>query len=1004
MTRRRLRLGVALAALLAIATATAAQGSTTRAASATELYIVQMELRPAVAYEGGVAGIPATKPAKGKKLDRTDGAVQRYVGHLKATHDAALSRVGGAEKVYDYTYVYNGFAARLTEKQAALLEKQKDVVAVVPNEMVSIDTSSTPKFLGLDAEGGIWDRLRGPKGNGVKGGAGEDIIIGVIDSGIWPDSASFSDRRIQGDRLGKVVYGPVDYLKLPDGWRGICQTGEQFDASHCNNKLIGARHFNAAFGGDAGLKALRPWEFASPRDYHGHGTHTASTAGGNHGVPATGAAAAFGKISGIAPRARIAAYKALWSSTPDAASANGGTVDLAAAVDMAVADGVDVINYSVSGTQTNFLDPVQVAFLWAADAGIFVSTSAGNNGPAAGSVAHPSPWLTTVAAETHDRVGAGEITTGGATYAGASAGTGSASGSLVTFGARASAERLCLLGSLTPAAAGKIVFCERGINARVEKSFEVQRVGGIGMVLVNPPAGGSLNADLHFVPSVHLQGNHYDAIEAAALTGATASISGQVLYGQPAPFMAAFSSRGPSSAAGNEVLKPDLGAPGVDVLAAVAPPGNRGREHDLYSGTSMSAPHVAGLAALFKQLHPTWSPMAIKSALMTTGSDVLETFAGTTASDEAALRAFAQGAGHVQPNRAMTPGLVYDSDWRDWFAFLCGTTTGVNANTCAALVGMGYSTSRTDVNTPSIALNNLAGARTVKRRVTNVTASTQTFTATGSAAGVAITATPSTLTLAPGETKSFEVTVAHTTAAVNRWTAGHLTWSNGSIDVRIPVVARPVTFGTPTEVSATTNSSVSWTVGIGYTGTLSAALGGLVPATTTAVTVDQDPDQTFLRTDPTGTFEYVTTVPAGATFRAATYHEDVSPGDSDLDLFVFRCTTSCTQVGSSESGTSTETVTHLNNLAAPAEYRVYVHGWSTGSAPQSTTTLHTWAVGTTPAGNATLSGVTSPVSPGTQTHTATFSGLAAGTRYLGRVDYTEGSTLRGRTLLSIRTP
>ena len=291
-------------------------------------------------------------------------------------------------------------------------------------------------------------------------------------------------------------------------------------------------------------------------------------------------------------------------------------------------------------------------------------------------MAHPSPWITTVAAETHDRVGVGEAVIDGVSYPGASAGTGSATGQLVTFGAAGSNQRLCLLNSLTPAAAGKIVFCERGVNARIEKSFEAQRVGAIGMILVNPPAGGSLNADLHFVPTVHLQGDRYAAIEAAALAGKTATVSGEVLFGQPAPFTADFSSRGPLTAGGGDLLKPDIGAPGVDVLAAVAPPGQRGREFDLFSGTSMSAPHIAGIAALFKQLHPDWSPMAIKSALMTTSTDVLSTFTATAGADASALKAFAQGAGHVQPNSAADPGLVYDSDLFDWAAFMCGTTPG----------------------------------------------------------------------------------------------------------------------------------------------------------------------------------------------------------------------------------------------------------------------------------------------------------------------------------------
>jgi hypothetical protein len=183
----------------------------------------------------------------------------------------------------------------------------------------------------------------------------------------------------------------------------------------CNQKLIGAQYFNAAWGGNAGIAEE---EFASPRDFGGHGTHTASTSGGNANVPTTQDAALFGSVSGIAPRARIAAYKALWE-TPSGGS--GYNSDLVAAIDQAVADGVDVINYSVSGTSTNFADPVEIAFLFAADAGVFVAASAGNSGPTTSTVAHPSPWTTTVAAGTHNRNGTGSVTLGnGVTYSGAS--------------------------------------------------------------------------------------------------------------------------------------------------------------------------------------------------------------------------------------------------------------------------------------------------------------------------------------------------------------------------------------------------------------------------------------------------------------------------------------------------------------------------------------------------------------------------------------------------------
>ena len=988
----RLRLRGALAALaltgalLCAVSAAGAAGDT-----ATSTYIVQMQLEPVVTYDGGVPGIAATAPEEGEKVDVKAAAVDRYVDHLTRTHDRALAAVGGAEKVYDYVYSFNGVAAELTKAQVKAIERQPGVLGVTEDALFSVDTSSTPQFLGLGAGNGLWAQLGGERR------AGEDIVIGVVDSGITPESTSFTDRRIKKDRKGNLVLGEGVY-DAPEGWAGTCQQGESWGPGLCNNKLIGARYFTGGWGGDAGLQAIRPWEFLSPRDFHGHGSHTASTAGGNHGVRPTGAAAAFGQISGVAPRARIAAYKALYSLA-DASTANGWQTDFTAAIDQAVADGVDVINFSVGGTQTDFLNIVHEAFLNAAAAGIFVATSAGNDGPAASTVAHPSPWVTTTAATTHDRVGAGAVTIDGVSYSGASAGTGSATGQLVTFGAAGSPERMCFAGTLTAAAAGKIVFCERGVVARVEKSFEVQRVGGIGMVLVNPPAGGSLNADLHFVPTVHLQGDRYAAIEAAALAGKTASIAGEVLDEQPAPFMAAFSSRGPILGGGGDLLKPDLAAPGVDVLAAVAPPGNRGRDFDLYSGTSMASPHIAGLAALLKQLEPDWSPMAIKSALMTTSYDVLDEFAGTAAGDAAAQRAFAQGAGQVRPKRADDPGLVYDSGTVDWIAFLCGASPGaVPPATCATVQGMGYSTDRSDMNLASIAIGDLAGTQTVTRRVTNVDDKPAVYRAEVSLSGISATVTPSTLELAPGETKSFTIAFAKTTAPLNAYTAGWLTWKDKrDHTVRSPIVIKPVALAAPPEVSSD-GSPVSWQVKTGYDGTLTAAVGGLVPATTTPWTVAQDPDQDFDPAVTTGTFKQDVSVPAGSVLRAAISEDALAPAGTDLDLYVYR---GATLVGISAGNDSNEQAT-VTNTSTTATYSVYVHGFET-NGPSAAGTLFTWVVGTTPAGNVALAGV-GPATVGTQTHTATFSGLAPATRYLGRVDYSNGATTLARTLLSVRTP
>ncbi|SDZ58751.1 Outer membrane protein assembly factor BamB, contains PQQ-like beta-propeller repeat [Asanoa ishikariensis] len=779
--RRWLPAGVAVA----LAVQVAVSGTPAMAApdSGKQTYIVQMALDPVVAYGGGVAGMAPTRPGHGRKVNPRSSDVTRYAAHVRGQQDRAVRTVG-AKKRGAYVYSFDGFSADLTKAQAAKLRALPDVVAVTADRKVTTQTSSTAGFLGLDQPGGLWDQLRGPED------AGEGLVIGVIDSGIWPDSASFANP----DAGGKA------YAPLTD-FHGTCETGtdDSWHADDCTGKIVAARHFNNAWGGDAGIKTELPWEFPSPRDYNGHGTHTASTAGGNHGVQATGPMSALGKITGMAPRARIASYKALWSAQ-DGSTASGATSDIVAAIDQSVADGVDVLNFSVSGTTSDLLDPMEVAFLAAAKAGVFVSASAGNSGPAATTVAHPSPWVTTVAADTHNRTTTATATLGdAAAYTGASlAGTSAGPAPLVyasaaTIGLPKASDfltKLCYAAVdnggkpvLDPAkVAGKIVVCERGNNPRVNKSLAVKQAGGVGMILVNTdPADDGIVADVHSVPSVHLPAANLVALRAyAAQSGATATISAATIsYDAPAPYIAEFSSRGPSTAAGGDLLKPDLAAPGQDILAAVAPPGQGGLDFNLMSGTSMSAPHVAGLAALLKQRHPDWSPMAVKSALMTTSRDLLD-----------APGVFAQGAGHVVPNSAVDPGLVYDSGADDWTAFLCATTKGVSKSACAAVP---KSFDPSDLNTPSVAIGRLAGTQTVTRSVTNVGRAKATYTPSVSGLpGVSVKVTPKRLTLRPGQTGSFTVKFTRATAAMNAYVSGQLTWSDTKHKVRIPLVVRPV--------------------------------------------------------------------------------------------------------------------------------------------------------------------------------------------------------------------
>ncbi|MGE5262939.1 MAG: S8 family serine peptidase, partial [Acidobacteriota bacterium] len=711
----------------------------------------------------------------------------------------------------------------------------------------------------------------------------------------------------------------------------------------------------------------------------------------------TGPATVFGKINGMAPHARIAMYKALWS-TQDASTASGFTSDLVAAIDQAVADGVDVINYSISGTLTNFLDPVQVAYLYAANAGIFVAASAGNSGPTTSTVAHPGPWLTTVAAGTHNRNGNGSVTLGNnVTYTGASVATAVGPKPLIDStaaglpGADPTALALCFAAVdnggtavLDPAkVAGKIVVCDRGSNARVNKSLAVKEAGGVGMILLNT-SPNSLNADFHFVPTVHLADTDRAAVKAyAATAGATATINkATIVYNAPAPFTASFSSRGPLRAGGGDLLKPDLIAPGQDILAAVAPPGNAGRDFNLYSGTSMSSPHVAGLAALLKQLHPDWTPMMVKSSLMTSAYDVLD------GPNTSAAIIFRQGAGHVQPNKAADPGLVYNAGWNDWLAFLCGTT-GLSPSTCSALSGKGYSLDPSNLNVASIAIGDLAGVQTVTRKVTNVGKTNATYTASVTGmTGFNVTISPASLTLNPGETKSFDVKFTRTTATLNAYTGGQLTWSDGKHTVRIPMVVQPVALAAPKQVSG------SYNVTFGYNGPFSATARGLLPATTFTGSVMTDPTGTFKPVVSPSTVKYDVVVPAGTTYaRFSLFDANTTPG-SDLDLYVYRGTT---QVGSSTGSTATEEVNFLNPTAAT--YTVWVHGF--GTSNPSTFTLFTWVLGSTAAGNMTVNAPATATLGGTGKIDLTFSGLTAGVKYLGSVAYSGSTGMPDPTIVRV---
>ncbi|MDX1408309.1 MAG: S8 family serine peptidase, partial [Saprospiraceae bacterium] len=529
--------------------------------------------------------------------------------------------------------------------------------------------------------------------------------------------------------------------------------------------------------------------------------------------------------------------------------------------------------------------------------------------------------------------------------------------------------------------------CDRGAIARVSKSLAVQMAGGIGMIHANT-GPSSINADLHFVPTVHV--DHIDGavIRAYAQTsGATATLTGGVFQAAEAPFVAAFSSRGPSLASA-DLLKPDIMAPGVDVLAAVAPPGNSGRDFDFYSGTSMSSPHIAGLAALIIDAHPNWTPMMVKSALMTTASQ--ETNFGNPLSGDP----FGYGAGQVTPNSAYDPGLVYNAGWIDWLGFLCGTGQ-LTASYCPA-IGIDPS----DLNYPSISIGALAGNQTVTRTVTNVGPAGTYNVSVDAPAGIDVVVNPSSLTLASGASASYEVTFTGNASVVaNAWTFGSLTWSDGTRNVRSPIALYPVAVAVPAELHGTgTDGSLNFDVTFGYTGDYTAAPHGLVPATMTPGNVPDDPTDSFVPFGPGTTLHFIT-IPAGSAYARFSLFDDYTDGNDDLDLYVYYPSGSF--AGGSGSGTSAEQV---DVVFPPAgDYYVFVHGWGT-DGPDANYTLFSWAVPAAPGSanmtvtapaSATL-GVTSPV-------TVDWFGLSAGTKYLGAVSHSDAGGILDLTLIAVDT-
>jgi subtilisin family serine protease len=953
-------------------------------------YIVVMALDPVIAYEGDEAGFKATKPGKGGKVNPNSAHVKKYQKFLEASHDASLAKAGADvdAKVHDYTVALNGYSAFLTEAEAKDIAAQPGVTLVIPDQMRYVDTDSSPAFLGLT----------GPAGAYQTGYDGEGVLVGVIDTGIWPEHPSFAD---------DGTFPPAPVL---DGSRPNCEFGNtahnENDAPfECNNKLVGARQMLDTYR----LYYLEDFEYDSARDDAGHGTHTASTAAGNAGVAASVYGIPRGTISGIAPRAQVIAYKGL-------GYLGGFTSDLAASIDQAVADGVDVINYSVGGG-AGVPGADEIAFLFADAAGVFVATSAGNSGPGASTLGNPGtmPWLTTVGASTQSRFLQGTAVLGdGSMYYGASI-TGSSSELPLVDAEDATidGDDLCLVGTLDPSVvAGKIVLCRRGASARADKSRAVYLAGGAGMIMYNNSDVDNLASDSHWVPSVHIDQTPGLAIKAyiASASDPTAMIVGEQYSEWPsAPSMAIFSSRGPNPVS-VDLIKPDITATGVQVLAGYSP--TPYDDYDLpgelfaaIQGTSMSSPQVAGLFALLKQANPDWSPAMAKSALMTTAyQDVVDNDRVSQADP------FDMGAGHVNPGNAVhkgsafQPGLAYDAGLYEYAAYTCGEDFGVfTPGSCVFLESIGVPLEPYNLNVPSIGVGNLAGSQTVVRTVTSVAQENgwRDYSVSVDAPdGYDVTVSPSSFRLKSGQSVTYEVTITNAGAPAGEWRFGSLTWSDetGHYDVYSPIAVKAALFGAPAQVTGSgTSGATSFDVSFGYTGSYSAAPHGLTADAPTNDLIGQDPDQTYPSGDdsPVG----VQKIDYPITGAAFVRWELVIPGEDDIDLFLED--SSGTIVAASTNGGTDE----LIELTLPADdtYTMVVHGWSVPNEPLPYT-LHYWEVPLASGGSLSVdSAPTSAMVGQTSTIDLSWSGLASGS-YLGAVSHTGDVGLMGLTLVEVDVP
>lgn len=928
------------------------------------IYIVHLENDSVAMYDGGVKGLEATNPnmkmrnleftkrsLSSQKLNVNSPDVVAYSSFLEGKQRQVISKIkeisSNAEVVSSYKLALNGMAVRMYQAEAELVSRLPGVKFVERDQLFTLDTDTGPSLIGAPS---VWDGSATDSGVGAHG---EGVVVGIIDSGVNTDHPSFAD--VSGDGYDHDnPLGSGNYL-------GDC-AGDY--AELCNDKLIGVYSYPVITDNYDDTTVFPVDLPENGEDYGGHGTHVASTAAGNilfdvpevtpefgveesSGIP-TGFV--FDRISGVAPRANIISYQVCFGGRSQAGDTYGDCpgAAIAAGIESALADGVDVINYSISGGGFSWGSSTELAYLAARNAGIFVATSAGNGGPGASTTPKHAPWYTAVAAAEHGRTVAYDKSIGD--FAGGDSELGTLTGASNSGGITASIvyagdfenpndpdgdSAQCLQPFPADTFSGEIVVCDRGAIARVQKAINVADGGAAGYVLANLDGGAtSVNSDAYVVPGIHIDSSQGDMLRTWLASGeghsaTIAEASGElVIDDSRVDVLAGFSSKGPSGTI--STLTPTVTGPGVNIYAAYADQhfGHDGNgpapsDYDYLSGTSMSSPHVAGAAALVKSAKPGWSPDNIRSALAMTATPTVKKEDGVTAGDW-----FDMGSGRIQVDQAVKAGLVMDESADNY--------TAANPNEGGE---------PRSLNLPSVTDWNCVGTCTWTRTVTATKAGSWTASGASVSGNLDITVTPASFELVEGESQEISVSVNAFNSPSDIWSFGIVNLTSGtSPDLHLPVSVIASNGNLPSElaVEAKRNQDsylLKDLLAVEITD-FTVNSYGLTKATVVAGSAALDSDNSSVLDDLTdGLFIATADIPEDAKRLVVMTSNSTSP---DLDLFVIGdfngdgIPTADEIVASSATATADETVDIA--LPAAAMYWMVVQNWA-ASAEGATDTF-----------------------------------------------------------------